>query len=81
MNTMGECDVLIKHKEFQFLSPVIKAVDLAHDCLIGMNVLVMWPTMRYAIDVLMKARLSDEEKNSRFEPDSTATRLRNICKN
>ena len=79
MNTMGECDVLIKHKEFQCLSPVIIAVDLAHDCLIGMNLLVMWPTMRDAIHVLIKARLSDEKKNSRFEPDSTATRLNNIC--
>ena len=44
-----------------------------------MNVLVMWPTMRDAIDVLIKARLSDKEKNSRFEPDSTATRLNNFC--
>ena len=31
MNTMGECDVMIKHKEFQCLSRVIIAVDLAHD--------------------------------------------------
>ena len=61
MNTICECHVLIKHKEFQCLSPVIIAVDLAHDCLISMNVLVMWSTMSDAIDVLMKARLSDKE--------------------
>ena len=80
MNTMGECDVLIKHKEFQCLSPVIIAEDLAHDCLIGMDVLVMWPTMRDAIDVLMKARLGDKERNSGFKSDSTATRLNNVCR-
>ena len=78
MNTIVECNVMIKHREFQCLSdhtsPVIIAVDLAHDCLIGMNVLVMWPTMRDAIDVLMKARIGDNERNPRFKSDSTATR-------
>ena len=63
MNTMGDCNVMIKH----------------NDCLIGMNVLVIWPTMKDAIDVLMKARFGGKEKNSRFEPDSNATRLNNIC--
>jgi hypothetical protein len=77
MKTMGECNVIIKHKEFQCLSPVIIAVDLAHDCLIGMNVLVMWPTMKNAIDVLMKARIGEEDNDSRFKSDSTATRLNN----
>ena len=40
MNKKGECYVMIKHKEFQCLSSVIISVDLAHDCLIGMNVLI-----------------------------------------
>ena len=79
MNTMGECDVMIKQKEFQCLRPVIIAVDPAHDCLIGINVLVILAKMRDVIDVLMKARLSDKEKNSRYKSDSIATRLNNVC--
>ena len=38
--TLGECDVLLRHEQFMYVSPVIVAVDLAPDCLFGMNVLV-----------------------------------------
>ena len=50
LDTLGECDVILKHDQFQCISPVIVAVDLSHDCLIGMNVLVLWPTMKNAIE-------------------------------
>ena len=39
--TLGECDVLLRHEQLMCVSPVIVAVDPAHDCLIGMNVLVL----------------------------------------
>ena len=79
LETLGECDVMLKHDQFQCISPVIVAVDLAHDCLIGMNVLVLWPTMRDAIEVLLKARQHNSNDNRKFESDSKATRLNNIC--
>ena len=33
LETLGECDVMLRHDQFQCISPVIVAVDLAHDCL------------------------------------------------
>ena len=78
LNTLGECDVMLRHDQFNCISPVIVAVDLAHDCLIGMNVLVLWPTMRNAFDVLLKARLQSKNANPKFEADTQATRLNNI---
>ena len=77
--TLGECEVFLRHEQFMCVSPVIVAVDLAHDCLIGMNVLVLWPTMKDAIDVLMKARPEVEDSGQMFVPKSSATRLNNIC--
>ena len=79
LNTLGECDVMLRHDRFNCISPVIVAVDLAHDCLIGMNVLVFWPTMRNAIEVLLKARLQSTNVDPKFESDTQATRLNNIC--
>ena len=34
LNTFRECDVMLRHDQFICISPVIVAVDLAHDCLI-----------------------------------------------
>ena len=79
LKTLGECDVMLRHDQFNCISPVIVAVDLAHDCLIGMNVLVLWPTMRNAIEVLLKARLQSANVDPKFESDTQATRLNNIC--
>ena len=44
-----------------------------------MNVLVLWSTMRNAIDVLLKARLQSKNADPKFEADTQATRLNNIC--
>ena len=79
LNTLGECDVMLRHDQFNCISPVIVAVDLAHDCLIGMNVLVLWPKMRNAIDVLLKVRLQSKNADPKFETDNQAKRLNNIC--
>ena len=79
LETLGECDVMLKHDQFQCISPVIVAVNLANDCLIGMNALVLWPTMRDAIEVLLKARQHNSNDDRKFESDSKATRLNNIC--
>ena len=79
LNTLGECDVMLRHDQFNCISPVIVAVDLAHDCLIGMNVLVLWPKKRNAIDVLLKVRLQSKNADPKFEADTQATRLNNIC--
>ena len=78
MDTLGQCDVLLKHDKFECVSPVIVAVDLAHDCLIGMNVLMLWPTIREAIEVLMRAN-TVKDKIVLFDPDSRTTRLNNAC--
>ena len=40
MATAGEFNVNMEHEEFKCITPVIVAKDLAHECLIGMNVLV-----------------------------------------
>ena len=52
--TSGQCDKKLEHDDFQCITPVIVAKGLAHECLIGMNVLVRWPAMKEAIRLLLK---------------------------
>ena len=77
IETLGECDVKLIHADFQCISPVIVASNLAHDCLIGMNVLTKWPTMNNAINVLRRVKINKIDSN--FNPSLTSTRLHNIC--
>ena len=63
VTTSGECDVKLEHDDFHCITPVIVAKGLAHECLIGMNVLVRWPAMIEAIRVLLKSQPKDESKD------------------
>ena len=49
----GECDVKLEHEDFQCITMVIVAKGLAHEWLIGMNVLLRWPAIKEAISVLL----------------------------
>ena len=75
--TTGECEIRLEHDDFQCVTQVIVASGLAHDCLIGMNILVRWPAMKEAIGVLLQ-----NEKMSEMQMCSDNTkiaRLHNIC--
>ena len=73
----GECDVKIENDKFQCLTPVIGVQGLAHLCLIGMNILGRWPTIKEAIRVLINS--SQKDKKSITEPNNlTVARINNI---
>ena len=75
--TTGECEVMLEHVDFKSVTQVIVANGLAHDCLIGMNILVRWPAMKEAIGVL----LQNERMTERgvVSEDPKIARLHNIC--
>ena len=62
ISTLGECDVKLKFKDFECLSTVIVATNLAYECLLGMNVLTKWPAMREAIEIMAKVSGYDQIK-------------------
>ena len=77
--TAGECDVKLEHEEFRCVTPVIVAMGLAHECLIGMNVLVRWPTMKEAIRVLTQNGQHARREVEGLSHDPKIARLHNIC--
>ena len=79
MATSGECDVKLEHDDFQCITPVIVAKGLAHECLIGMNVLIRWPAMKEVIRLLLKRQPEDERDNSSWAKNRQITRLNHIC--
>ena len=46
VSTIGECVVLLEHRGSNCVSSVIVAKNLAHECLLGMNVLTKWPVTK-----------------------------------
>ena len=62
--------------EFQCITSV---TVLAHECLIGMKMLVRWPAMKEAIRVLLKRQREDESDNSNLSQNPQIVRLHNIC--
>ena len=74
----GECDLKIEKEEFQWVSKSNGASGLAHDCLIGMNILVRWPTMKEAISVSMKSEPRGEEGFS-LSSNPDIAKLQRIC--
>ena len=77
--TSGECDVKLKHHDFQCITPVIVAKGLANECLIGMNVLVRWPAMKEAIRVLLNRQPENERDSISWSKNPQIARLNNIC--
>ena len=75
VSTIGECNVLIIYKGSMCVSSVNVAKNLAHDCLLGMNVLTKWPGTKDAIEVLLKASGNKTyEGHTRFNTNAKATR-------
>ena len=74
----GECDVKLEKDEFKCITPVIVAKGLAHECLIGMNVLVRWPILKEAISALLKKQPVVGEENRRLSKIPLIARLNNI---
>ena len=79
VGTSVECDVKLEHEDFQYITPVIVVKGLAHECLIGMNVLVRWPAMKEAIRVLLKRQSESERDNNSWSDKPQFARLNNIC--
>ena len=80
VSTIGECVVLLEHRGSNCVSSVIVAKNLAHECLLGMNVLTKWPVTKDAIEVLLTA--SGNKANDKYKCLDTnvkAVRLHNIC--
>ena len=77
--TSGECDVKLEHDDFQGIRPVIVEKRLAHECLIGMNVLVRWPAMKEAIRVLDNRQQESKRDNNSLSDNIQFARLNNIC--
>ena len=68
----------LEKDEFKCISPVIVAKGLAHECLIGINVLVRWPVMKEAISALLKKQPVVGEENRRLLKIQLIARLNNI---
>ena len=76
---MDECDVKLAHEEFQCITTVILAKGLAHECLIGMNVLVQWPAMKEAIRILLDRPPVNHRDINNWAVNPQFARLNNIC--
>ena len=71
ISTLGECDVKLKFKDFECISTVIVAKNLAYECLLGMNVLTKWPAMREAIKIMAKVSGNNQIKYFETQPKIT----------
>ena len=59
----GECDGKLDNDKIKCITPYISAKGLAHEFLIGMNVLVRWPILKEAISALLKKQPVVGEEN------------------